>query len=289
MQRIKILTSVNIKVFSASVFLILSGVLVAREIELNDEELLEIAKSAFAEKFSVKNQKLGIEGIRRALEPLDDAQKTRAMMLRIFDLDARDGGRMRPNPSSSVTNHLLLDPSLIEDPTELKRMLAEERDPRRFYILSALASHFMSSKKIDFVKEISPMLFRKEPLAKMHGEYYVHSLTNSAYFSYDLIVKNLKLVSADFIPPAESLPYEERIPILIEWLRENWPGCENLGADVPTRQKPTFKDAQGTDFGKPGSTAKHEEEPFPTSLLWWLLLPVTAGFLVMLGMLWKRG
>jgi len=196
-----------------------------------DQKLLEIAHSAFDQSRAARNKNLGIQAIRDGMADLNDAEKTRAMALLIFDLDAKDHGRMRDNPASLVEIALMEDPALIGDPAELKRMIAKEDGGRKFYILAAIAVQLMNSQKADFVAEMSPMLFRHGPVTKtsVDSEYYNEGLTDASFLAYGLIAKNLEILNTKFVPPDQSLPYTERIPILVKWLRENWPGCENLG------------------------------------------------------------
>lgn len=172
----------------------------------------------------------GAKVMQESLAHLSDAEKTRALALSVYELDKNRQFGMRYNTPFLIVDLLEEDPSLITDPTELKAMIASETDARKFYILSSMARTLMDSiKGVDFIPEIAPMLYRNEPLAKMGGEYVFERLEHASYFAYDVIGGNLRALGADFVAPDVNLPYPDRIPVLVRWLRENWKGCEGLG------------------------------------------------------------
>lgn len=258
--------------------------------EFSDKQLLEIALRAFDKRKAVKNQNLGIKAIREGMANLSDAQKTRAMALRIFDLDAKDQGRMRYNTTSSLEHVLMDDPTLITDSAELKKMIANETDARKFFILSSMADQLMGDQKSDFVVEMSSMLFRHEPLAKMVGEYYFESLSDASFFAYNIIVRNLKLLNADFIPPDEKIPYPEKIPILIQWLKANYPGCENLGETTTSQNlkkvdapQPAEREQKRVPTQSEDQSSKHTSSGIP-----WLQLSVAATILIVVLGIWLK-
>jgi len=223
---------------------------------------------------------------------LTDAEKTRAMALRIFDLDAKDNGRMRFNAPSSIQHVLMDDPSLISDPAELKKMIASETNPRKFFILASMADHFMNTQKADFVAEMAPMLFRHEPVAKMVGEYYLESLTNASFFSYGMIIQNLKILNADFIPAEEKLPYPDKISILVKWLKANYPGCENLGEKAASSQElrglqATERLAARQEKRIPVQSEDKSSKRVSAGMPWWLISSVATTLVIVLGMWFK--
>jgi len=281
------------KHFSLLVFLTLMSVIHCRAEQLTDSQLLEISQKAFELRKAVKNQNLAKEAIREGMANLSDAEKTRAMALRIFDLDAKDNGRMRFNAPSSIQNVLMNDPSLITDSKELEAMIARETNARKFFILASMASHFMDTQKSDFVVEMAPMLFRHEPLAKMSvdSEYYFEGLSDASFFAYGMIVRNLKILNADFIPADNKLPYPDKISILVKWLKENYPGCEQLGDTKTTTQdlrinaneKPEVREAKRI------SAPSEDQSPTRTSsgMPWWQLSVAATVLIVVLG-IWLK-
>lgn len=266
----------NTNLFSFFAILAVFSVMHCRAEQLTDSQLLKISQNAFDQRRAVKSQILGKKAIQDGFAHLSDAQKTRAMVLRIFDLDANDNGRMRFNTTSSMQNVLFGNPSLISDPTELKTMIKNETDARRFYILACMAGHFMRNYKSDFVVELAPMLFRHEPMAKIEGEYYFKGLTDASFFTYGMITKNLRLLNADFIEPDENLPYPDKITILVKWLRENYPGCEQLGEQEPiTYELRKYKSIEKSEVrhDKKISTPSADQPADQTSadVTWWQL------------------
>jgi hypothetical protein len=293
MQEINRRKYMGTKHFSLLVFLTLMSVIYCRAEQLTDSQLLEISQKAFELRKAVKNQNLAKEAIREGMANLSDAEKTRAMALRIFDLDAKDNGRMRFNAPSSIQNVLMNDPSLITDSKELEAMIARETNARKFFILASMASHFMDTQKSDFVVEMAPMLFRHEPLAKMSvdSEYYFEGLSDASFFAYGMIVRNLKILNADFIPADNKLPYPDKISILVKWLKENYPGCEQLGDTKTTTQdlrinaneKPEVREAKRI------SAPSEDQSPTRTSsgMPWWQLSVAATVLIVVLG-IWLK-
>ncbi len=261
----------------------------------SDKTLLEIAQHAFDKRKAVKNEKLGIEAIREGMANLSDAERTRAMALRIFDLDDKDQGRMRYNTTSSVERVLKDDPSLITDPSELKKMIVNEKDARKLFVLVSMANQLMESQKSDFVLEVAPMLFRHEPLARMSvdSEYYFENLSDASFFAYGSVIRNLKILNANFIPPDNNLPYPDKILILVKWLKENYPDCEQLGEKKTTITQDLRK---GNGNEKPvvsenkEITAPHEDQSSKrtsSGIPWWQLSVTATVLLIVLG-IWLK-
>lgn len=263
------------------VCLFVSSVICHAQIK-SDTELLIIAHKSFDRWRSAQSEESRIQVMREEMAGLSDAERTRAIALRIFDLDATEYGLKRYNAPSYAVRVLKEDPSFINDPKELKHLISQETDARRFFILATMANQLISSHNFDFVVEMAPMLFRSEPLANMPGEYQVDSLNNASWFTYALIVKNLKALNADFVPPDENLPYPEKIPILVKWLRNNWPGCEALsdktklsgGGISALQQKMRTNDASADLASNQDSSS---------NALWWKVLGASIVLLVVLA------
>lgn len=219
----------NSKVFKrAVVFTLFFWSSAQADLTMTDEQLRLIGKTAFEHRKEVKGDDARILEMRKDMGQLTDSEKTRALALYIFDLDSEDG-RMRAEASAPVDWVLGDDPSFVTDASELKKMLRDENDARKFYLLSGMAARLRDMQKVDFIPEYARMLFRNESLARMQGEYVFKNLENASFFAHDAIINNLKTLNANFTPPDQELPYPEKISILVKWLKENWPGCEKLG------------------------------------------------------------
>jgi hypothetical protein len=284
----------DLKLFKLLISLAFLSSLLCRAEGYSDKDLLEIAQHAFDKRKAVKNEKLGIEAIREGMANLSDAERTRAMALRIFELDDKDQGRMRYNTTSSVERVLKDDPSLITDSSELKRMIANEKDARKLFILASMANQLVESQKSDFVVEVAPMLLRHEPLARMSvdSEYYFETLSDASFFAYGMIVRNLKQLNADFIPADEKLPYPDKISILVKWLKENYPGCEQLGEKKTTTQdlwKVNANEKQKVRQEKQISAPSEDQSSKRTSsgMPWWQLTVAATVLIVVLG-IWLK-
>ena len=223
----------DLKLFNLfpAILLISSTLCLANSI--SDQQLVELTKQSFNKVKTAKTEPECKEAIFDTMGQLNDSEKTRAIALRMFEFDKNDG-RLQYNAANVVMYIFRYDPLFITDPSPLKELMMRETDARRFYLLSSIANQLMDTQKANFVVETAPMLFRHEPLAKMVGEYYFENLSDASFNSYGMIVRNLKLLNANFIPPDDNLPYPERISILVKWLRANYPGCENLGEDITT-------------------------------------------------------
>lgn len=282
------------KLFNLLIYLTFFSSLPCHAEGYSDNKLLEIAQHTFDKRRAVKNQKLGIEAIREGMANLSDTERTRAMALRIFDLDDKDQGRMRYNAPSSVEHVLNNDPDLIKDSSELKSMIRNEPNARKFYILVSMADQLMDSQKSDFVVEMAPMLFRHEPLARMSvdSEYYFKNLSDASFFSYEMITRNLKILNAEFSPPDEQLPYPVKISILVKWLKENYRGCENLGEKKTTtrdlrkvnaNEKPEAREEERISAPIKDQSSKRTSSGIP----WWQLSAAATVLIVVFG-LWLK-
>jgi hypothetical protein len=250
----------------------------------SDTELLKIAHHAFDKWRSANSAENRIKVMREEMAGLSDAERTRAIALRIFDLDAADFGLKRYNTPGSAERVLKEDPSLINDPGELKRLLSDETEVRRFYVLATMANQLISSHNSDFVVEMAPMLLRSEPLASMPGEYQVESLTNASWFTYAIMVKNLKALNAGFVPPDDKLPYTDKVPALVEWLKNNWPGCESLGERNKPSGGTTSVRQEKRSHTTPANQPSTENPSFNT--LWWKAL---GGIVILMALVfWTR-
>lgn len=261
---------------------------------LEDKQLVALAQEAYtarSEAGGLTNRDAAVEAFREPFEGVDDAMRIRALALSLYSIDESDS---RWSMSASVTMAPLYalreDPRFIRDWSAFRKMLKNETDPRKFYLLSAIAPSVNADKLHDFVAERTHMLFADGRVAKEEGEYtrpYAHDVSE---YAYTAIVGNLKSLGAGFEPPAKNLPHEEQAVILAKWLKENWPGCEDI--ETPRRllgetskprkalvenQQPSpsrikDREQETTQVSKP----QKEESRLPWIISWVLLVGIPA-------------
>lgn len=278
--------------------------LFCQAVEFSDEQLVDLVKQTFVKVKQAKTQPSCVQAIKDTMGQLNDAQKTRAMALRMFDFDqSKDHRRLGANVDEIVTYMFDYDPMLIKDPTELKKMMANEKDARKFYLLSWIAMKLAIKQKTDFISLTAPMLFRHEPMAKQAEgtEYYDASLEDASHTAYGLIANYLRILNADFVPTFENdftptnerIPYEVRIPILVKWLKANWPGCENLGipeSKAAAIQKEQTSTTSSRPFGEkqsPIESTKPENSKWPFITAAIVLLLAAGTWLKMKTSRWR--
>lgn len=140
---------------------------------------------------------------------------------------------MHPFACMKLTSLLRAAPDVLTDSTELRRLLRNETDPRRFSLLCSLAGYFRGTHGEIFVNERVHMLFRKGKVAEGFGEYRSRNFLDVSRGAYNGIVMDLRFAKADFDAPDSPLEpddevHEKRKIALAKWLKANWPGCENL-------------------------------------------------------------
>lgn len=206
---------------------------------LEDKQLLALAQEAYtarADAGGLTNRDAAVEAFREPFEGVDDAMRTRALVLSLYSIDETDSKwSMSASVPMGILYALADDPEFIRDWSAYRKMLKNETNPRKFFLLSAIAPSVNADtdKQHDFVAERIHMLFADGRVAKEEGEYtrpYAHDVSQ---YAYTAIVGNLRLLGADFEPPAKNLPHEEQAVILAKWLKENWPGCEDI--EIPRR------------------------------------------------------
>jgi hypothetical protein len=229
--------SMNTKLFKIITLMLLIGANLCLADSITDEQLVELAKESFIKVKAAKTEPECKKAIFDTFGHLNDSEKTRAIALRMFEFDRNDG-RLQHNADNVVMYVFDYDPNFISDPSQLKVMMMSETNPRRLFLLASIANRLMNTQSSDFVVEVAPMLLRHEPLARMSldSDYYFETLSDASFFAYGMIVRNLEILNADFIPADEKLSYPDKISILVKWLKENYPGCEQLGENKTTTQ-----------------------------------------------------
>ena len=221
----------NLRAFNFVALFCAASILSAEE--YTDDQLLRIGREAIRQRAKAKGPEKEKEAFRKALQGLSDPQKTKAIAYRVLDSDNNPKYTMRSSNSMVAGYALGQDRQLISDWSTLREMLREEKNPRKFYLLSGLVPWSRDDERHDFVFEFTHMLFTDGRVAKDEGEYtksYAHDIS---LYAYKAIVNSLRALGADFEPPAKSLPHEEQAVILAKWLKENWPSCENI--KIPSR------------------------------------------------------
>jgi len=214
-------------------FLTIITVLTSSGFGQTDAQLLEIAKEGFeARRAGSLAKKYAVPAFKKPFTGLEDSQKIRALVLFHNQIDESNHMRsMSAYTTMKTLGALADDPDFIKDWSSLRQMLNDERDSRKFFLLSKLVP--WGRKHHDFIAERTHMLFADGRVAKKEGEYtkeYAHDVSE---YTYAAIVGKLRALESDFVPPAENLPHEEQAVILAKWLKKNWPGCENI--EIPSR------------------------------------------------------
>ncbi len=240
------ISSMSLRVFNfAAIFCVAS---ITSAAEYTDNQLLEIGREAIRQRAEAKGAEREKEAFRKALQGLSDSQKIRAVAYRVLDSDNNPKYAMKSSNSMVAAYALGQDQQLISDWSTLREMLREEKNPRKFYLLSGLTPWTRGDKRHDFVFEFTHMLFADGRVAKDEGEYtreYAHDVSE---YAYQAIVNSLRALGADFEPPPKDLPHEQQALILAKWLKANWPRCRDI--EIPPRlsgEKP------GLDIRKPSA------------------------------------
>ncbi len=210
------------------------------------EQLVDITKEAFHDANQNYQNYSREENFARAFDDLFKGigaeKRTIALAHYLYDIDATNPRwAMSAMITMGTIDLLAAAPEFIDDWSYLREMLATEKNPRRFYLLSKLATMAQPPDN-DFVAERTHMLFADGRVAKEEGEYtkaYAHDVS---VYAYSAIVANLKALDAEFEPPPENLPHEEQALVLAKWLKENWPGCGDLVMPTVARNN-TNRDA----------------------------------------------
>lgn len=247
------------------------------------EHLIEITNKAFQD--TNKNYP-GLSREEKFVRAFDDSfkgigaeKRTIALAHSLYDIDATSPKwEMSAMITMGTIDLLAADPGFIDDWSYLRKMLDTEKDPRKYYLLSRIAS-MAKSPDNDFVAERTHMLFADGRVAKEEGEYtkaYAHDVSS---YAYSAIIANLQQLGAEFAHPPTNLPHEEQAVILAKWLKENWPGCENL--EIPDNAVNEKDPADNTSMDtrerprKPPAT-EPPQEVAEVGILRYLLVGVTA-------------
>lgn len=264
----------------------------------DDKTLLEIAKKGFearARARGILDKEASVPAFRKPFEGLEDSQKIKAIAFHLFDIDQSDSKlSMSAGSAVDATDALSDDPDFIHDWSSLGPMLEHELDSRKFYLLSKLVPWTKEASPHDFIAERTHMLFADGRVTKREGEYTREYAGDVSKYAYLAITGRLRVLGADFIPPAKNLSHEEQVVILVKWLRDNWPGCENVGDEEPLMANTISPRKQLTTAGvrpkkpflpdMPTESVTQLEELKP----WWLMISVGLLLVVVIWLKQKR-
>ena len=238
---------------------------------LEDETLLQLAKQGFEARTGAGgliDKESTVRAFRKPFQGLEDSQKIRALALYLYDIDqANSKWSMSAAITMGPTYALSDDPAFINDWISLRQMLTHETDPRKFYLLSSLVPLAKQDPQHDFIAERTHMLFADGRVAKDEGEYTKEYANDVSEYAYTAIMGNLRVLGADFEPPSKDLPHEQQALILAKWLKEKWPGCENIripGQLAPEEKRPDKKN-RGAEISLFPTAKASKEKPSPTA------------------------
>ncbi len=166
------------------------------------------------------------KGDPKGFEGLSDAGKIRMVVSYLFHAPG-----VFPNHTDlKLYTFLKTFPDSIRDDSEYRKILANENDAKNFHKLSInLGGYFVANCGSTFISETAHMLMRDDPVAPiMSGETYNPTLDDISKRAYMNIMSYLKKLNAPYDEPPSDMPHEERKLRLARWLKENWPGCEDL-------------------------------------------------------------
>jgi hypothetical protein len=169
-----------------------------------------------------KSEKLAI----KYFSGLSDQERTEAIVQWMYE---RPGDS--PYIGNEITQLFINDPFLIQESSHLRSLMGKENDPRRIFILSQFSNRFLKHGE-NFIVETSKFLFQNGRVAE-NTSTFPAPVDDLGHYAYYAITEELKYLKASFneeeiMPHQGMIPIEQKIPILAKWLKENWPGCEDL-------------------------------------------------------------
>ena len=159
------------------------------------------------------------------LKEIPDSDLTEMMAAYIHTRDWNS-----PFAESAIIGLFNAYPGLIRDDTKFRELLSSEKDARRFHLLGAnLLGRVSDDENANYIVEMAHMLLRDDPVCELRGE-ASHDIRfrDVSRITYQIIFHYLQKLDSGFEEPPEDMPHAERKLILAKWLKENWPGCENL-------------------------------------------------------------
>lgn len=219
----------KLKVFSLALCLIVTA-LGERESLVSDDVYLRINECIhdYHHPFVRTSDESEAKALRdKAFAGLDDGEKIRALVEWMF---------RKPPPhyygiASQAAKLLIAPEPVIKDYSELRHLISEETDSRRFYQLSML-SYSAEKNGHDFMPDRARGLFMEGVAADRGQSSTGHPLDSISKHFFSRITEELRDKSQTFkdeiYPELVKLDLKERNLELAKWLKANWPGCEDI-------------------------------------------------------------
>ena len=237
--------------------------------------------------FALRGYKLSLEE-EKILQEFSDTELSRgfATLLVNEDKDPVRGNRFATG--SLIKRSLSANKQLIEDPSELARLIALEKDPRDFKLMMGLGASICSTRGVDLIPIYFNTLFRDGRTTKEEGEYTPRYADDVSKLAYSLITLKLKKLEANYMPldPQEIglIPHEEKVDHLANWLISNWPGCESFTLSDQNVPAILASGSRKKIFRKPSSPneeSQNSSEKVPFKFSWQLI----AAIILLMGSL----
>jgi hypothetical protein len=221
---------------------------------------------------------------------LTDAEKIRGMLVWMKRIQGREQHYGIGHVSRLIRN----DPNIIKDTSELRKLLLTTDELNSFYLLARLSDSFLIRGE-QFIVEKSRMLLRHGRVAfQVSDDTYSSTLDDVSSFTYKSIYSNLSYFKAPFdeatmMPHQGMIPTDQKIEILVKWLRENWPGCEKLGLEDSVKQATGNEKSDSTSSitqpakHTPLPTKKQSAEATSPNFGIWIGMGLVSLFAVCLG------
>lgn len=165
---------------------------------------------------------------KKAFEGLNDREKIRALAEWMF---------RQPLPHhigiASKAGKLLIAPEpVIDDYSEIRRLMAVEDDSRRFFQLFILSPSYDEKNDHDFMVDRAHGLFMDGVAADRGQSTTDHPIDAISKFTFSYISERLRdkdpAFKTEVYPELAKMNFRQRNLALARWLKVNWPGCEGL-------------------------------------------------------------
>jgi|GEM_PF-2370703 len=210
----------------------------------------------------------------------------RGFIAKLEKYDQDEHTRMKPFIGGDEASALQFNAELIPDTSFLRMQLAKEKDPRRSYLLTMIATAFTEARKEDFIPELFNSLFRDGRIVKKVGQQTPDYADDISKLAYLWIVASVDILGEEYQPPGPiegRLPtHEEEVDHLAKWLIANWPGCENF--TLSDQNVPAILAANPSTKRTPGQPSPpNKENTNPTEETPKLTWPLITAILLLLG------
>ncbi|MDA7888221.1 hypothetical protein N9A86_02410, partial [Akkermansiaceae bacterium] len=235
------------------------------------DEILDLIKTP--RDFAIKDYKLSPES-EATIRSYSDEELSRgfATLLHRSDQDPVKGNRAATG--NLIVRALTSNKHWISDPSELRMLIANEDNPRHYYLMVRLGASICSERGVDLIPIYFNSLFRDGRVTKEEGEYTPDFADDVSKFAYSRIASKLKKKGAEYVPldldGTLLIPHEDQAEHLARWLVVNWPGCENFSLSDQNTPADLFKKSRKRIAGNPRSqeTLGVQESKDSTTFSW---------------------